>query len=99
MRNINQLRNTAKTRREQKKPPVITGGETQIDLALDAAANRGNFSAEIPGRMPPGLAKQYEDEGYKIVEVLSGTKIYFNEETPPAPEASASLPPGLDKKS
>jgi len=80
MRNIKQLKKKAKQNRENKKPPTITGGDTQIDLALDAAADNGEYSAHLPGIIPPGIKNQYIDEGYQIVETLSGTTIYFQVE-------------------
>jgi hypothetical protein len=80
MRDIAQLRAKAKTKREEKKPPTITGGTTQIDLALDAAADSGEYSATLPGIIPPGIAKSYEDEGFKIIETKTGTTIYFQED-------------------
>lgn len=77
MRDIKKLKKTAKQKREAKKPPVITGGTTQIDLALDAAADDGEYSATLPGRIPPGIAQGYIDEGFVLVETLTGTTIYF----------------------
>lgn len=77
MRDIKNLKKLAKEKRELKTPPTITGGTTQIDLALDAAAEAGNYSATLPGRIPPGIAQQYINEGYQIVETNSGSTIYF----------------------
>jgi hypothetical protein len=77
MRDIKQLKKKAKQKREAKKPPTITGGAAQIDLALDAAAEAGDFSATLPGRIPPGIAQQYIDEGFIITETLTGSTIYF----------------------
>jgi hypothetical protein len=49
MRDIKNLKKLSKQKRKAKTPPVITGGTTQIDLALDAAAESGDFSATLPG--------------------------------------------------
>ena len=76
MRDIKQLKKKAKQKRDAKKPPTITGGTTQIDLALDAAADRGEYSAALQGRKPPLIAKQYLDEGFQIVETLAGFRVH-----------------------